>query len=131
MTARPLAAQGALFLVVGLAATAIHITVALGSRRLFGAAPMAANFLGYACAVGVSYAGNARWTFRAAHRHAQLARFVAVSLAGLALNQGLTFLVVSVLRLPFAVALALTVAIVPLCTFLLARWWVFAAGRRG
>ena len=125
MTPPPLARQGVLFALIGIAATAIHVVVALAAREAFGAPAMAANFAGYACAVGVSYLGNARWTFGVAHRHAQLARFVAVSLAGLALNQGLTWLVVDTLRLPFALALGLTVVLVPLFTFAVSRWWVF------
>lgn len=125
MSARLVARQGAVFLVIGLAATAVHVTVALCARRFLHASPLAANFLGYGCAVGVSYIGNARWTFRAAHRNAQLGRFVVVSLAGLGLNQALTFLLTGVLRLPFAAALAVVVVAVPLFTFLLSRAWVF------
>ncbi|ACG76598.1 GtrA-like protein [Phenylobacterium zucineum HLK1] len=126
MSARILARQGVLFAIFGVIATGVHVTVALAAHHLAGASPLVANFLGYACAVGVSYFGNARVTFgRDALHGGQFARFLTVSLAGLALNQGITHLVADRLGQPFWLALAITVLTVPPATFVASRLWAF------
>ncbi len=126
MNERPLLQQVPLFAVVGAAATLTHVAAALAARELAGLSPMQANFVGYICAVGVSYLGNARFTFRRAVLHGpQFARFVAVSLAGLALTQGLTWLLVEQLGWPFWAGLAVVAVAVPALSFVLQRLWAF------
>lgn len=118
--------QGALFVVVGGAATATHLTAALAARELLGQSPLIANFIGYVCAIGVSYLCNARLTFRArALDGAQLGRFLVVSLLGLLANQAIVHGVVDLLGLPFWAGLAAVVTLVPAMTFVLSRLWVF------
>lgn len=127
MNDRPLLQQVPLFAVVGACATLTHVAVALTARELAGLGPMEANFAGYLLAVGVSYFGNARLTFRRRALHgAQFARFIAVSLLGLALTQGLTWLLVQQLGWPFWAGLAVVAVAVPALSFLLARAWAFA-----
>jgi putative flippase GtrA len=122
----PIARQGATFAVVGALATATHLATALLARKGFGASPMAANFAGYAASVGVSYLGNARFTFgRPALHGAQFVRFLVVSLAGLCLNQAITWLMAVRLGLPFWVALGAVVTVVPVFSFLVSRLWAF------
>jgi putative flippase GtrA len=123
---RPLAQQVPLFVIVGAAATGTHVLAALAAREVAGLSPLAANFVGYACAVGVSYLGNARFTFRRAVLHGpQFARFVAVSLAGLALTQALTWLLVERLDWPFWGGLGVVAVAVPALSFGLQRLWAF------
>jgi putative flippase GtrA len=123
---RPLVQQVPLFAIVGAAATATHIVAALGARELAGLSPLSANFVGYLCAVGLSYLGNARFTFRRAVLHGpQFVRFVVVSLAGLALTQGLTWLLVEQLRWPFWAGLGVVAVAVPALSFVLQRIWAF------
>ena len=123
---RTLARQGAAFAVVGLAATATHVGTALLARGGFHATPMAANLAGFLAAFGVSYLGNARWTFgRPALHRAQFIRFLAVSLAGLALNQAVTWQMTSCLGLPFWSALTTVVVLVPAFSFTVSRLWAF------
>ena len=64
MNDRPLVQQVPLFAVVGALATLTHVAAALAVRELAGFTPLQANFVGYLAAVGVSYLGNARLTFR-------------------------------------------------------------------
>jgi putative flippase GtrA len=126
---RPLFHQVPLFAVVGACATLTHVAVALAAREMAGLGPMQANFAGYLLAVGVSYVGNARLTFRRRALHGpQFARFIAVSLLGLALTQGLTWLLVERLGWPFAGGLAVVAVAVPALSFVLARAWAFRAG---
>ena len=118
--------QVPLFAVVGVAATLTHVIAALAARELGDLSPLAANFVGYACAVGVSYLGNARFTFRRAVLHGpQFVRFVVVSLAGLALTQGLTWLLAERAGWPFWMALAVVAVAVPALSFVLQRVWAF------
>lgn len=130
MNDRPLAQQVPLFALVGAVATVTHVVAALAARELSGLSPLAANFVGYLCAVGVSYLGNARFTFRrAVLQGPQFVRFVAVSLAGLALTQGLTWLLVEQMRWPFWAGLGVVAVAVPALSFVLQRLWAFRSHR--
>lgn len=127
MSGRPVAHEAGLFVVVGLAATAVHVGVALGVEAVTSAGPLIANLCGYLCAVTVSYLGNAKATFRRPAAHAgQFGRFLAASLAGLALNQAIIFVGVSGLGWPFWAALIPAVIVVPAASFLMAKLWAFA-----
>lgn len=126
MNDRPLVQQVPLFAVVGAAATLTHVVVALAARQAGGLAPMEANFAGYLAAVGVSYVGNARLTFRRRALHGpQFLRFVVVSLAGLAVTQGLTWALAQRLGWPFWGALCVVAVVTPATTFALSRAWAF------
>jgi putative flippase GtrA len=126
VTERPLLQQVPLFAIVGAAATLTHVVAALAVRELAGLSPMQANFVGYLAAVGVSYLGNARFTFRRAVLHGpQFVRFVVVSLAGLALTQGLTWLLVEQMGWSFSAGLAVVAVAVPALSFVLQRLWAF------
>ena len=119
--------QGGTFAVVGLAATAVHALAALAAHELAGAAPMTATVTGYLCAVGVSYLGNARFTFgRPAMDAAQFARFLVVSLVGFAANLGITYGLAERLRWPFPATLAVIVVVIPALSFAGAKLWAFA-----
>jgi len=123
---RPLVQQVPRFAVVGGLATLTHVTIALAARKLAGLTPLEANLVGYLAAVGVSYLGNARFTFRRAILHGpQFVRFVMVSLAGLALTQGLTWLLVERLGWPFWAGLGVVAVAVPALSFVLQRIWAF------
>jgi len=123
---RPLVQQVPLFAVVGALATLTHVACALAARELAGLTPLQANLVGYLAAVGVSYLGNARLTFRRRALHGpQFVRFAAVSLLGLALTQGLTWLLVERLGWPFWAGLAVVAVAVPALSFVLSRAWAF------
>ncbi|MDZ4371057.1 MAG: GtrA family protein [Phenylobacterium sp.] len=126
MTDRPLVQQVPLFILVGGAATLTHVGAALAAREGLNLTPLQANLAGYAAAVGVSYLGNARLTFRRRALHGgQFARFILVSLAGLALTQALTWLLVLQLGWPFWAGLAVVACAVPAMSFGLSRVWAF------
>jgi len=119
--------QGGTFALVGLAATAVHALVALLAREELHATAMQATVSGYICAVGVSYLGNARYTFgRPALHGSQFLRFLVVSLAGLGANLGLTWLLATRLGWPFPAALAVIVVVIPSLSFAGSKLWAFA-----
>jgi putative flippase GtrA len=124
------ARQGGAFALIGLAATCVHVIMALAARSALHLEPLAANFVGYGCAVGFSYIGNARLTFgRPAWDAGQFSRFLLVSLLGLALNQAIVHLLVDRAGWPFWLALGPVVVLVPLLSFVLLKIWAF--GERG
>ena len=118
--------QVATFGVVGVTATAVHVTVALIAHDHFGLSPLWANCVAYLTAVSVSYLGNAILTFRKpVLRKAQFGRFATISLAAFALNQGTVHLCVDIIGWPFHWALGLAAVIVPIFTFVLSKIWAF------
>ena len=123
------AREGGAFVLVGGAATGCHYVTALAAHALLALDPFWATFVGYVCSVGVSYFGNALFTFRRPALHGpQFVRFAAISLAGLAINQGIVFLAAHVLGWPFWAALIPVVILVPASTFTLAKFWAFKPG---
>lgn len=116
------------FACIGVVATATHFTLALAANTQAGLGPLAANVVGYLGSVLVSYVGNARLTFqRGVFDRAQFTRFAIVSLAGLALGQGITYLATQAFKLPFQIALIPVITVVPAFTFIASRLWAFAA----
>jgi putative flippase GtrA len=121
------------FGIIGLTAAAIHYWSVVALVELAGAAPLHANVGGFAIAFWCSYFGHRHWTF--ADRHGidaarSFFRFLATALLGFLLNQCLFYLLLTYLRLPYFVALAIAVCVVALLTYLLSRIWAFRAPRR-
>jgi len=120
------------FAVVGVAATGINYIAALAAQRGLSLSPLAAGFVGYAAAVGVSYFGNSLLTFRRPAMHGpQFARFAAISLVGLAVNLGIVFAATRALGWPLWKALIPVVVIVPVSTFVMAKFWAFREAAAG
>ncbi len=109
---------------VGLAATGVHVVMGLTLHHGLGLGAFWANFLAFCCALGVSFIGQTRLTFpdATADGHAFL-RFATVALTGLALNQGLVWVVASALGGPYWLALTIIVMTVPWITFALLKFW--------
>lgn len=119
------------FAAVGGTAAATHFGFALAASAALGAAPLLANVVGYGAAVVLSYLGHAFLTFqRPVADGPQFLRFLMISLAGLALSQTLTFVSVTLLDLPFVLALVLVVTVVPVFTYAASSLWGFAARTR-
>jgi len=114
------------FALVGGAATAAHLGSALVANQYFGLPPLSSNLVGYTSAVLISYLGNARFTFkRPTMNGAQFARFLAVSLLALALNQAIIYYCSIVLGWDFVWALIPVAIVVPLFSFVMSRVWAF------
>lgn len=122
----PSLVQFARFGSVGILATAVHYGVAL--IIVLVASPYLANFVGYCAAVGVSYIGHQRFTFRIAKEAAEhgrrLPRFVVTSFSALIISQ-LVLTGTAAVGLTEVIGLAVAVLSVPPYTFLLSRLWVF------
>jgi putative flippase GtrA len=114
------------FIVVGAAATATHVGVAMGLVEGDVADIGLANAVAFTIALAVSYAGNYGWTFAAGGAHARrLPRFAAVAVLGLALNQLIIFVLAGIAAWDYRIALAVVVLVVPGLSFVVNRRWVF------
>ncbi len=121
--------QLAIFVAVGTAAAATHLSIVAAAVELLRLPPLAANALGFCVAFLVSFAGHARWTFPLAPERyaAARARFFAVAITGFLLNQTAyaeaLHLFGAAYYLPALGAVLLGVAV---ATFLLSKLWAFA-----
>ena len=112
---------------VGGLATLAHVLVALAVQAALPVTPQEANLAGFAAGVAVSYTGHARVTFGAPLRsRSQFARFVILSLLGLGASSLTVQVTTGLLGWGFGAAMATVAVIVPACTYLAMRFWVFA-----
>jgi putative flippase GtrA len=95
-----------------------------------GAASVAASVLGYMAGVVVSYVGQSQITFRAGWSRQALAKFVAVSLLGIACSIALMHVLHEVWGYPVIYPIIATCLLVPALSFLAMNFYVFIADRR-
>ena len=119
--------QGLRFVVVGAAATAVHVAVAVALVEAVALSPFWANVPAFLIAFLVSYFGNLCWTFQVKGQHRKrMPRFLSITLLAFGLNQLIVHVVVDRLGLDYRLALALVVLTVPPLVFLAGRAFAFA-----
>ena len=118
--------QLARFAVVGVAATITHVAVALLATYQFAIPPLQANLAGFIVAVGVSFQGHLRVTFRVENpQRYHLYRFLVLSVMSLAISSLIT--AIGVLNgADMRLVMVFVALIVPLSSFFIARLWAFA-----
>lgn len=120
-----------LFIVVGAAAAAVHLSVVWLLVHFWAAPPLAANPLGFFIAFWVSFFGHRHGSFRDDEPHElarTLPRFALVAVAGFLLNEALYAALLAWAPLPYAVALFLVIGLVAVLTYLSSKYWAFARG---
>lgn len=116
------------FAVVGAIATAIHAAVFAALIETTRIDPVAATVVAFVVAFAAGFVLNRRWTFGSrADPVAQLPRYLAAQLTGLALSAAIMHVAVHLQRWSPYAGLALSILLVPPLTFALSRWWVFRA----
>jgi putative flippase GtrA len=114
------------FSIVGVVATVLHIGVAMIAVAAAGANPTVAAMIGFTAAFAVSYFGHFRFTFAASGRHRDyLLKFAVSSLASLVLSTGMVWVATAILGIDYKPALFALAVIVPVCNYLVNRFWVF------
>lgn len=113
------------FGVVGVLATLIHYTSAIAFVELLGLEVLMANFYAYCMAVGVSYVGHAKFTFRTSLETTGFCKFLVVSLSALALSQLLLGALAWLDWLHYRLNLLVVVAFVPIYSFVFNKFWVY------
>jgi len=116
------------FAAVGVVATALHIAVFALLVETSPVDPVAATAIAFGVAFVAGYLMNRRWTFRSTGAWtAELPRYLATQLAGLALNAAIMAIAVHALALSPYAGLAASLLLVPPLSYLLARRWAFAS----
>jgi putative flippase GtrA len=114
------------FGLVGVAATIAHVSVAWLLIDTTALNPYFANLMGACTAFGISFFGNAGWTFDTDRSYRSSARrYVFVSLTSFLLTSAI-LAAVQHYSLPTYAYVLLVVATVPAATFLLAKTWAFS-----
>ncbi len=116
--------QARRFAVSGLVATGVHIAIAVTIIRLVLPWPMLANGVAFAVATVCSYLLNTLWSFSSRLHGKNLRRFLVVSMLGLILSVLISGWAEHV-GLPYGLGIVCVVAVVPLVTFLLHRFWTY------
>jgi putative flippase GtrA len=117
--------QLVMFGLVGVTATATHYMTALSCHEIIGFNLHVANFIGYTCAVGVSYFGHGLLTFRVKLNRWVLRRFVVVSVTAYSASAAILAGLETGFNLPHRLSLAVVVLTIPLISFLLNKLWVY------
>ena len=119
--------QFLVFGLVGASSTAVHYLVALSLSHVMTI--LWANPVGFITAFVVSYFGHSRLTFglqKAQRTHKKrLPRFALVAFGGFCMNQVIVVILSSQSTLPNWLTLAIALAVVPIVTFVAAKFWVF------
>lgn len=115
------------FIVVGCAAAAVHWSVATALVALGGWAPLLANVVGWLVALGVSFTGHHRLSFRGHGNSVGRAglRFFSISAGGFLINETLYALLLHWTSARYDVLLAGVLIGVAGATYLLSRHWAF------
>ncbi len=113
------------FGLIGIAATLVHYLVALLAIEVIHINIYLGNLTGYLCALGVSYFGHGKVTFRATLSHTVFRRFACVSLLTFCASELLLAGLENSLHLPHRIAMAIVVTCVPAVSFALNKFWVY------
>lgn len=121
-----LASQLLRFGIVGLSAAIIHFSVVALLVERANLAPLVANIFGFLVSFPLSYWGHRFWTFQdteAQHKVA-VAKLLLIQLVNFSANESLFYIFLS-LHLPYLLALAIVLIILPIFTFASSKLWAF------
>jgi putative flippase GtrA len=114
------------FSVVGGTATVVHIGVAMGAVAAAGTNPTVGSMIGFFAAFLVSYVGHFRFTFAVPGRYRDyLRKFTVNSLASFILSTSAVWVATAILGVDYRPALIALAVVVPVCNYLVNRFWVF------
>lgn len=118
------------FFAVGTIATIVHIGVAMIVVAAAGANPTVGAMIGFVAAFMVSYFGHFRFSFAASGRYRDyLLKFAVSSLASFLLSTAAVWVATAILGIDYKPALIALAIIVPICNYLVNRFWVFLQPR--
>lgn len=116
-----------IFGLVGVVASLTHFLLVFAQVEWLGIAAIIANIFAFLCAYPVSYFGHSSFTFKKqehSHQNA-IKKFFYVACLGFCLNEGGYFLLLQYTDWHYLWSLFLILAIVPILTFVLAKFWAF------
>jgi putative flippase GtrA len=112
------------FSLIGIANSLIHLIIVIGLVELFSVHPLPANGIAFISANIFSFWANSRWSFRVVATRQRYMRFLAVSLAGLAVSL-IAIAISEMLQWHYLAGVFLSFIFLPLITFLAHRNWTW------
>ena len=116
------------FAVVGSLAALIHLSILHLLVQAQWLTPLYANAVAFITSFIASYLGQSLWTFNHRehdHRTTMLRFLVTQLLCSFVLNQGLYSLLLTYTTIHYMLASFLVLAIVPVATFTISKYWAF------
>lgn len=112
--------------VVGILGAFIHICATVALVEWFQLNPVLSSIIGFIVVLIISFFLNKKWTFQVKESNfLQFAKYLTVSLTGLALNTLIMYVTVNVLEWPYLYGMGVMVVAVALCNFSLNQLWTF------
>ena len=120
------------YIASGLASTAAHYVVMVALVQWAGWWEVTASSAGFLAGAAVKYPLNYWVVFKSSARHGRaLVRFAIGLAAGFVLNGAILAVLLATLDVHYLVSQVLTTGVVTVVNYLLARNWIFRAGRPG
>jgi putative flippase GtrA len=114
------------FSIVGAVATGVYIVAAMIAVEVGGVAPVIGATIGYCASFLVSYIGHLRFTFAAPGRYRHyFLKFSVGSAASFCLSTTVVWVCTAILKIDYKLTLIGIGFIIPLCNYLINRFWVF------
>jgi putative flippase GtrA len=114
------------FSAVGALATIVYVVAAMVAVAIGGVAPVVGAVIGFCASFLVSYVGHLRFTFAMPGRYRDyVVKFAVSSLASFLISTITMWIATEVLRIDYKVALVMVAVLIPVCSYLINRFWVF------
>lgn len=114
------------FSMVGAIATAVYVLVGVIAVEWAGAGPIVGSTVGFCASFVVSYAGHFHFTFAVSGRYRDyMLKFAVSSAASFVISTLAMWLVTKLLKIDYRIALIMIAVIIPVCSYLVNRFWVF------
>jgi putative flippase GtrA len=114
------------FSIVGVLATGVYIIATIIAVEAGGVAPIVGATIGYCASFLVSYIGHLRFTFAVPGRYRDyFLKAVVGSAAAFFVGTTVMWMATKIIRIDYRVALVAVAIIVPICSYLVNRFWIF------
>ncbi len=113
---------------VGIVASAVHFAIGVFLHEKMGLVPLVAHAFGFFGGLFTAYTGHYYYSFKDSQKHSKrFPKFVITALVSLLLHQSGVYILVNRFQLDYSFqALPILLVSVPLVSFLMSKFWVFA-----
>ena len=114
------------FSAVGGVATMVYVTAAMIAVAFGGVSPTVGAVIGFCASFLVSYVGHFHFTFAVPGRYRDyVLKFAISSLASFLISTTTMWGMTNVLMIDYKIALVAVAVLIPICSYLFNRFWVF------
>jgi len=115
------------FGLVGISAAMIHFAIVVALVESQWLQPLVANIVAFSVAFQISYWGHRYWTFSGTQQKHAVAfpRLLLVSGLAFITNESLFYILMTLFKLPYMLALLMVLSVLPVAVFTLNKLWVF------